>query len=365
MRKITYACSEEKLEEFKIGYHNSFFKKKDENQLSNDLLIDVINYKLRKIFTNGEYTFKDIITGELDKLLEINNCIEHYIQLEIKKSLLKLFNDGEEKEYIKQYLRNRIDTNFKIDALKGKKYGETKRKIKDEINNALFDIIGFTKLPYDVLNEKIKIFFMDKSENLKIRTCFYCNIDFVNTYTANDNTNKNQFTLDHVLPKSKYPYFSLSLFNLVPSCYTCNSKLKKDKEFSINNDLLNLCPSSSLYNLDQKIKFLLQIHTDKDKIDINKLKPRLTNINNHNGINEFIDIFQLKGRYEFHSGIAEEMVEKRKKYSDTQIKEIANLLTVSENQVKKDLFGSELFEETNAPFEKYKKDIAEQLGLIE
>lgn len=37
----------------------------------------------------------------------------------------------------------------------------------------------------------------------------------------------NHFTLDHILPQSKYKFFSLCFYNLVPSCYSCNSKFKK------------------------------------------------------------------------------------------------------------------------------------------
>lgn len=38
-------------------------------------------------------------------------------------------------------------------------------------------------------------------------------------------------TLDHFYPKSRFPFLSLSLYNLVPSCYTCNSSLKGSKDF--------------------------------------------------------------------------------------------------------------------------------------
>ena len=35
--------------------------------------------------------------------------------------------------------------------------------------------------------------------------------------------------LDHYLPKSLNPFFSLSFYNLIPSCYECNSPLKGDE----------------------------------------------------------------------------------------------------------------------------------------
>lgn len=360
MRKINYPSSEKFIEE----YYKSFFKNNSENTLRNGIKTEDINNHLKKIFINGDYTFKDIINADLDKLLEINNCIEHYIQIYVKKEILLQYTDEEEKKFINQFFRNRIDKKTKVSALNERKNNARRKNIKSKIDLALCDVILFKGMPYESLSNEISAFFMNKSKDLKIKTCFYCNIDFVNTYIGKDGKRKNQYTLDHVLPKGKYPYFSLSLFNLVPSCYTCNSKLKKEKEFTINDSLILLSPTSKKYFFDQKIKFDLKINLQNEDIDLNSIKPSLINMNGHKGLDEFIDIFQLKGRYDFHSNIAQEMVDKRKKYSDTQINEIAKILSASENQVKKDIFGKELYEETNAPFEKYKNDIGKELGLM-
>jgi len=362
MRKINYPSNENFIEE----YYKSFFKKNNKHKLRNTLEVEDINNRLKNIFINNEYTFKDIVTAELDKLLEINNCIEHHIQIYIKKKILLECADNEEKKFVNQYFRNRIDAKTKVNALNGTTNDSKRKNIKTKIDLALFDIVAFNKMPYEVksLSNEISAFFMNKSKDLKINTCFYCNIDFVNAYTGKDGKSKNQYTLDHVLPKGKYPYFSLSLFNLIPSCYTCNSKLKKEKEFTINDGLILLSPSSKKYFFDQKIKFDLKINLENEDIDLNNIKPSLINMNNNKGLNEFIDIFQLRGRYDFHRNLAQEMVDKRKKYSDTQINEIAKMLSVSENQVKKDVFGKELYEESNAPFEKYKNDIGKELGLV-
>lgn len=362
MRKINYPVGKDFIEE----YYKCLFKINSELILRNKIKIEDINNHLKKIFIDGKYTFKDIITADLDKLLEINNCIEHYIQIKLKKKIISKCVDDDEKKYVNQYFRNRIDEKTKITAL-NEKTNTTKRKnIKVKIDLALFDIVAFDKMPYEVesLSNQISSFFMNTSKDLKIKTCFYCNIDFVNAYTGHDGKSKNQYTLDHVLPKGKYPYFSLSLFNLVPSCYTCNSKLKKEKEFNINESLIKLSPSSKTYCFDQKIKFDLKINLDNEIIDLNNVKPSIINLDNNKELDGFIDIFQLKGRYNFHSDIAQEMVDKRAKYSNTQIKEIANILSTSENQVKEDIFGKELYEESNAPFEKYKNDIAKELRLI-
>ena len=37
--------------------------------------------------------------------------------------------------------------------------------------------------------------------------------------------------LDHYICKSKYPFFSVNIRNLIPSCTACNSNLKSDHDF--------------------------------------------------------------------------------------------------------------------------------------
>ena len=57
--------------------------------------------------------------------------------------------------------------------------------------------------------------------------CPYCNRNFTTTVTGPDGIRQGQF--DHYHPKSVYPWFALSLLNLVPSCGFCNHN-KKDMQ---------------------------------------------------------------------------------------------------------------------------------------
>ena len=61
----------------------------------------------------------------------------------------------------------------------------------------------------------------------KQRLCPYCQMHHVNYHLALlKNDLKLRPPLDHFYPKSKYPYLATSLFNLVPSCEQCNSRVK-------------------------------------------------------------------------------------------------------------------------------------------
>lgn len=80
-----------------------------------------------------------------------------------------------------------------------------------------------------------------------IEVCPYCNRNWTpNLKSAENNIVRCEF--DHFFPKSEYPYLGLSLYNLVPSCHTCN-KLKRELEVSYN-------PFEIGYS--NKIKFELQ-----------------------------------------------------------------------------------------------------------
>lgn len=80
---------------------------------------------------------------------------------------------------------------------------------------------------------------------LDVRYCPYCNAETVGVVdyvehkewiTAKKqsqrvkNTPHESFSaIDHILPKDDYPLLALSLYNLVPACFRCNSQFKGDK----------------------------------------------------------------------------------------------------------------------------------------
>jgi len=63
-----------------------------------------------------------------------------------------------------------------------------------------------------------------------IKTCPYCNLSFTHSVFVDDNGVARP-PLDHYFDKSRYPLFSISLGNLVPSCSHCNTSFKGSKDF--------------------------------------------------------------------------------------------------------------------------------------
>lgn len=67
-------------------------------------------------------------------------------------------------------------------------------------------------------------------ESMDVNVCPYCNRLYTMTITKDGSKSRPQF--DHYKSKSEYPYFAVSLMNLVPSCGLCNQS-KHDKEEAV------------------------------------------------------------------------------------------------------------------------------------
>ncbi|WP_395063727.1 hypothetical protein [Flavobacterium sp.] len=350
--------------------------------------------EIKKIDKNWD--LKKLLTADFNELVKFVKSFNKYIKKTIILELKRINVDQNELKYIDEYFEKYFDNNKKIKSLNNLTPKEEKDKLKrenlnkgltkkrNEINSSIkrkLNIISNSiKSPYEnkTIFDKIIGFINNENNELKknkitynLKTCHFCNIDFINSFSVKDKK-KNHFTLDHFLQKSKYPYLSISLFNLIPSCYSCNTKFKGQMEFDSLDNLHKISPSSEMFNLDQQLEFKLKYNVE-EYIDNNKdiVEIELTNLANEKDFDKFIQMFNLEGRYEFHNEISNELIRKRKIYSDSQLDEIekifhVNNISIDKETLKKQIFGSVIFEKenTNEPFEKYKKDIAKQLGLI-
>lgn len=72
--------------------------------------------------------------------------------------------------------------------------------------------------------------------NLNVRVCPYCNHTYTLTLPSPKELDKGEefkatrATFDHFYGKTEYPYLAVSLFNLIPSCHTCNLNKSASKE---------------------------------------------------------------------------------------------------------------------------------------
>jgi len=259
----------------------------------------------------------------------------------IEPEKIKLFTNTIELRIIEQ-------SNIKYKKIKNKK------KFIYEAKKELKKIFKYE----DKFQEVISKFF---EKELETRTCYFCNIHYVNEYKIDNEEYKNEFTLDHYYDKGSYPYLALSLYNLIPSCYTCNSKLKKTKELDI------FAPNSKDFDFDKKVKFKLFLSDKCQNLNIKSkddiaipLKERYSN-----EYQKYIEVFKLNERYSAHKDIVYEMMKNAELYPKSRLKELQELTGIPYQEIKKDIFkliddDTELSKE---PFSKLIKDITQELGI--
>jgi hypothetical protein len=260
---------------------------------------------------------------------------------------------------------------------------------------------------YEDYQFNIAEFFSDSKNKIDTKTCYYCNIDFINAFkdvgdyfdgldfvkrgtkdelskvlgigtsklttiirdrnnltsldelgfspkvvaNLNDlilNKKHNHFTLDHILNKAKHPIAALSLYNFVPCCYSCNSKFKKDRPLIIDLHENYLSPTYSNFDFNTNVKFKILF---KNSITNHKLINNQSDyivytdiLNNNTGYERYLNMFKLNGRYKSHKYLSFNLIEMSKNYSDSQINEIATITKHSVDKIRSNIFGTNLFD---------------------
>lgn len=175
-----------------------------------------------------------------------------------------------------------------------------KRHIKQVKNtklcNKLLDIYN-----YQTFREKVLV---ELSKMLNIKTCPYCNQNYTLYITLDDKTAKAEFEFDHFFEKSKYPFFSMSLYNLIPACSNCNHrKQSKDEPIELNPYYQN---TYNLFKFHIKDSSLLASGAfSPDKIAI-EIIPATQSY----GIEDFLKELHIVQQYERHRDIVQEIYDK-------------------------------------------------------
>lgn len=234
------------------------------------------------------------------------------------------------------------------------KGSDGKTDTRNPIYEQLDEIFKYTS-KYDT---KIANFFYNNADRLKISTCFYCEMSYVNTYEYVDNsgnlTKRRQFDLDHFLPKAKCPCIGLSLFNFVPSCQVCNSRIKGENLMSDKyTELKVLSPTSKNFDFDNNVAIRLRPRPLHHRL----LGDRYIHFRTRSPYDKYVDFFHLEERYEFHKEEAKRIQELKQKYPDSNVKKIASLLGRRETSVKEDIFHTKFIQKNGRCFQKLTMDI--------
>jgi hypothetical protein len=217
------------------------------------------------------------------------------------------------------------------------------------------------------------------TQKLQVEVCPYCNRQFISTYYHKGG--KTRPALDHFWSKTKHPYLSVSFYNLIPCCTTCNSSFKGQIDFSLDSHV-----HPYVEGFGRRMKFrtgiILRrdargkiIPTDVDtlvgknpnfKVDLKYVKgsQRFKAIAEEN-----VKVFKLEALYGNHIDYINELVQKAQIYSDSYIADLIRNykpLFHSREDVIRMLLGAYVKEEEQGKrvLSKFIADIAEELRLL-
>lgn len=180
---------------------------------------------------------KPIYQGGIDCLKDLNDFVH---ETKINLNQLSEKEEAINLEYVSSYdpvNSKRIPQEEKVNLI---------NRIK-EIYEDLEDIYNNMKKLKTIFSYEKNISRSGKRSELAsyigLATCPYCNLNRLDLIKVKKNNNNDQKSakceLDHYLPKSKYPLFASSVWNLIPVCRTCNlNKWENELHFySWNIDL--------------------------------------------------------------------------------------------------------------------------------
>jgi len=158
--------------------------------------------------------------------------------------------------------------------------------------------------------------------SLNIKACVYCNANYTTAIEKEKNKFEARFQFDHVLPSSEYPHFSVSIINLVPSCFKCNHN-KSDRPIKFDLYSETIPKNEYTFNLDKSsvIKFFSSFDNNDLKIIFNdpyKITHKKTSIDNNFHINKI---------YNEHKDLAEEIIIKSYIYNSSYLEDLKKFYT--------------------------------------
>lgn len=208
-------------------------------------------------------------------------------------------------------------------------------------------------------NEHNRHLIINKMETF---VCPYCNINYITTYNKSSLAYSTS-DIDHFYPKKSNPAYGLCLYNFVPSCTVCNSRLKLDKDVrredytfpheegwgdSVTFEIENIL-DCVFCNVDANIT--LRYSEESEEFSQRSQSSA--------------KLFYIEERYAAHSDVASKLLEKTIIYSESYQEELNDFIDSSNNDTKYTIFGNPLGEKEYGSISlgKLKRDILKQLDI--
>ncbi|MGU7367956.1 hypothetical protein [Bacillus cereus] len=323
-----------------------------------------------------------LLCGKISQLQEIIDKIEGQFYISERK-LLRILEKRQKgirkRDEIISYLQRFSQENYLFNYLPATAYSSV-GKFNEEVKKLASDKWkGYD----DTLKE---IFNYDKFTQAKegwsaydlvsltgVSVCPYCNRSFVTTLQKGGK--KTRAVLDHYYAKALYPYLALSLYNLIPSCYVCNSSFKGEIDFykdeaiyPYEEEFLNIASFKTDFKEETPYdyKYLLGISKDfKVSLEINTTDEEL-----QRKVKKSIETFALEDIYNLHLDIVKDLIRNgivnNKSRIDEIHKEFSDIFG-SREEVVQSLYLNYIDEQNlgKRPFSKLTQDICKELGLLD
>lgn len=249
-----------------------------------------------------------------------------------------------------------------------------------------FDLKGYNRLIYDSVKKEQTSFgkkitwafrytefrefeLVKLAGNLNIKACLYCNSQYT-LVVKKGNSKVAKLQFDHFFPKSPYPYLSISLYNLIPSCASCNHS-KSDTFYKLNELTHPYFEDfHSLFNFAIPTKSHIKLLMGKD-VPVNELEPSialpvLLEVENYD------KEFHLTGIYQRHTDIVKEIYEKAYAYKEggkealLKLEKNGKKIFNDEKQIQRMLLANYTIDVdiNKRPLTKFMQDMARNSGLI-
>lgn len=294
---------------------------------------------------------------------------EHYLSL---KTYLEEKIDGTTlNAQLKKFIEDNLESIIKEEPKNLKKINDDFKalsKYKDSLKKKVSKIFN-----YDYFSKKAENRYdaYDLAKKLNVRTCLYCNRNYCLTVMIG-RRDQDKFTrpeFDHFFDKGDNPLLSLSIFNLIPSCKTCNSSLKGKKKFSLNSYVHPYLDNVINYYTYQFVPHdVSSILGGKSNLSL-EIKIASGNITMDKKIKISKDLFRLEEIMSAHSEEIRDLFDIKHRFSERYFEELFktyNKLGLNHDDVYRVIFGVHYQEAnfSNRPFSKLKKDILIELGII-
>jgi len=212
------------------------------------------------------------------------------------------------------------------------------------------------------------------ADAIKVNVCPYCNRQYTNTVILNNINGNRDYIIkpafDHFYCRAEYPVLGLSIYNLIPSCTTCNSTLKLEEDFALRE---YMHPYVEGFDNDGVFTYTPQIAEGLFNPEIDNVEIRIDCTTAPEAKRERIEnnttFFAINTIYtQCHVDLLNEILQKCRDNPPEHLRFLARLTNMNTTEgLYRYLFSNYLNQDDylKRPLSKFTKDIATELGIID